>query len=51
LREEASEGLPVQASGGIRTLEDALAMLDAGASRLGASSGVAIMKEAKDGDV
>jgi len=51
LHEEAPEGLPVKASGGIRTLEDALAMLDAGASRLGASSGVAIMKEAKDGDV
>ena len=49
LREEAPEGLAVKASGGIRTLEDALAMLDAGASRLGASSGVAIMGEAGDG--
>jgi tRNA-dihydrouridine synthase len=49
LREEAPEGLAVKASGGIRTLQDALAMLDAGASRLGASSGVAIMREAGDG--
>jgi deoxyribose-phosphate aldolase len=48
LREEAPEGLAVKASGGIRTLEDALAMLDAGASRLGASSSVAIMREAGD---
>ena len=49
LREEAPEELAVKASGGIRNLEDALAMLDAGASRLGASSGVAIMREAGDG--
>jgi deoxyribose-phosphate aldolase len=49
LREEAPEGLAVKASGGIRTLQDALAMLDAGASRLGASSGVAIVREAEDG--
>ncbi|MDP8953234.1 MAG: deoxyribose-phosphate aldolase [Actinomycetota bacterium] len=49
LREEAPEGLAVKASGGIRTLEDTLSMLDAGASRLGASSGVAIMREAGEG--
>jgi len=49
LREVAPEGLVVKASGGIRTLEDALPMLDAGASRLGASSGVAIMREAGEG--
>ena len=48
LREEAPERLAVKASGGIRTLEDALAMLDAGASRLGASSSVAIMRETGD---
>jgi len=34
----------VKASGGIRTLDDAMAMLDAGASRLGTSSGVSLMK-------
>jgi deoxyribose-phosphate aldolase len=36
--------LKVKASGGIRTLDDALAMLDAGASRLGTSAGVSLMK-------
>lgn len=49
LRKEAPEGLAVKASGGIRTLEDALRMLDAGASRIGASSSAAIMREAEDG--
>jgi len=36
--------LKVKASGGIRTLDDALVMLDAGASRLGTSAGVALMQ-------
>lgn len=49
LREEAPEGLAVKASGGIKSLDDALEMLNAGASRLGMSSGVSIMKEAEDG--
>jgi deoxyribose-phosphate aldolase len=49
LREEAPEVLAVKASGGIRTLEDALDMLNAGASRLGMSSSVAVMKEAENG--
>ena len=35
----------VKASGGIRTLADAKAMLEAGANRLGASESVAIVKE------
>jgi len=34
----------VKASGGIRTLDEALAMLEAGASRLGTSAGVDLMK-------
>ena len=38
--------LAVKASGGIRTLEDAKKMIDAGAGRLGASASVAIMDEA-----
>jgi deoxyribose-phosphate aldolase len=33
----------VKASGGVRSYEDAVAMIEAGASRLGASSGVAII--------
>ena len=49
LREEAPEGLAVKASGGIRTLEDAIGLLNAGASRLGMSSGVDVMKEAEGG--
>jgi deoxyribose-phosphate aldolase len=49
LREEAPDGLAVKASGGIRTLEDALDILNAGASRLGMSSSVAVMEEAEDG--
>ena len=36
--------LKVKASGGIRSLDDAKAMIDAGADRLGCSSGVAIAK-------
>jgi deoxyribose-phosphate aldolase len=49
LREEAPDGLAVKASGGIRTLEDALDILNAGASRLGMSSSVAVMEEAENG--
>jgi deoxyribose-phosphate aldolase len=36
--------LKVKAAGGIKTLEDALAMIEAGASRLGTSAGVALVK-------
>ena len=49
LREEAPEGLAVKASGGIRTLKDAMDLLNAGASRLGMSSSVEVMKEAEGG--
>jgi deoxyribose-phosphate aldolase len=35
----------VKASGGIRTLEDVRAMLDAGANRIGASAGISIVRE------
>lgn len=43
LREEADKyGLKVKASGGIRTYEDAKAMVEAGADRIGTSAGVAI---------
>ncbi len=37
-------GLGVKASGGIKTKEDALALIEAGATRLGTSSGVAIVR-------
>lgn len=49
LRQEAPEGLGVKASGGIRTLEESLDMLNAGASRLGLSGSVGIMQEAENG--
>lgn len=37
----------IKASGGIRTYEGALALVQAGAERLGASSGVAIMEQSR----
>ncbi|WP_144796868.1 deoxyribose-phosphate aldolase [Halorubrum depositum] len=39
-----SDYLPVKASGGVGSYEEALAMLDAGAVRIGASSGVEIVE-------
>ena len=39
------KGMSVKASGGIRSLQDAMNMLEAGAGRLGASASVAIMAE------
>ena len=41
----SSKGLQVKASGGIRDYEKALQMINAGASRLGTSSGVKIVNE------
>lgn len=43
MRETVGPEMGVKASGGVRTYEDAVAMIKAGASRLGASSGVAIV--------
>lgn len=37
----------VKAAGGVRTLSDALAMIDAGAERIGTSAGVTIIEELK----
>lgn len=45
LRGVAGARCGVKASGGIRTLADARAMLEAGANRLGASASVAIVRE------
>ncbi|KAF2867842.1 hypothetical protein BDV95DRAFT_580755 [Massariosphaeria phaeospora] len=39
--------MQVKASGGIRSLEDAVKMLEAGATRLGTSSGIWIMQESR----
>jgi deoxyribose-phosphate aldolase len=38
----------VKASGGVRTVADAFAMIEAGANRLGTSSGVTIIRELRD---
>ena len=46
MRETVGEEMGVKASGGVRSLEDLEAMVEAGASRIGASSGVAIMENA-----
>lgn len=43
LRKTVGPDIGVKASGGIRTREDALAMLEAGATRIGASSGPALI--------
>ncbi len=45
MRKTVGEGLGVKASGGIHTLAEAEAMIEAGASRIGCSASVAIMKE------
>lgn len=46
--ERMSEYLPVKASGGISSYEEAIAMLEAGAERIGASSGVEILEGAPE---
>jgi deoxyribose-phosphate aldolase len=45
MKDTVGERLEVKASGGIRTLETALAMIDAGATRLGLSGTAAILAE------
>ena len=46
MRRVVGPGTGVKAAGGIRTFKDALAMISAGASRIGSSAGVSILKEA-----
>ena len=43
MRAAVGPDMGVKASGGVRTYEDAVAMIEAGASRLGASAGVKII--------
>ena len=47
MREAVGPAMGVKASGGVRTLEDALAMIGAGATRIGTSSGVALVETLK----
>ncbi|MBQ8151645.1 MAG: deoxyribose-phosphate aldolase, partial [Firmicutes bacterium] len=45
LRANVGEHVKIKASGGIRTLDDTLKFIDAGADRLGCSASISIMKE------
>lgn len=45
MKETVGNKAKVKAAGGIRTLEKALAMIEAGADRIGASAGVSIVQE------
>ena len=45
MRETVGPNIGVKASGGIKTYEDAKAMIDAGATRIGASASVDIVKQ------
>jgi len=47
MRKTVGETIGVKASGGIRTYADAIAMIDAGASRIGASASHIILAEAQ----
>ena len=44
MRKTVGKTMGVKAAGGIRTLEDAMKMIDAGANRIGCSAGVSIME-------
>lgn len=45
MRRTVGDTMGVKAAGGIKTFKQALAMIDAGATRIGASASVAIMRE------
>jgi deoxyribose-phosphate aldolase len=47
MRETVGKNIGVKASGGIHSYEEALAMVEAGASRIGASAGLRIVEEEK----
>ncbi len=48
IRSVTKGDIGIKAAGGINTLKDVMAFVDAGATRIGTSSGVAIMKEVDD---
>jgi deoxyribose-phosphate aldolase len=48
MRRVVGPGMGVKASGGVRTLADLLKMVEAGASRIGTSNGVSIVREARE---
>ena len=47
MKAQVGQEIAIKAAGGIRTLESALQMLEAGASRIGTSRGVEIVEELK----
>ena len=47
MKANVTEGVQVKASAGIRTYEDAMALIEAGADRLGTSAGIAIIEGLK----
>lgn len=47
MKQYAGEDVQVKAAGGIRTWEDAKAMIEAGATRLGTSAGIKIVEDMK----
>ena len=47
MRQTVGPDIGVKVSGGIRTLEDALRMVEAGANRIGTSSGISIVTQAQ----
>lgn len=50
MKKTVGSTMQVKASGGIRTLSDVRAMIEAGADRIGASASVRIMQEAEESD-
>ena len=50
LRQIGGDRVGIKASGGIRTVEDAIALIEAGANRLGTSRGVEMMRSLEDGE-
>lgn len=49
MRETVGKDMGVKASGGVRTYEDSMAMIEAGASRIGASASIKICEKIADG--
>jgi deoxyribose-phosphate aldolase len=49
MRQVVGPGMGVKAAGGIRSLDDLKGMVEAGATRIGASAGVKILQEARKG--
>lgn len=49
MRKTVGAELGVKASGGVRTYEDSIAMIEAGASRIGASASIAIVEKSVNG--